>query len=149
MGTLSIINLASSATSTSLSVEIDRRKIIKVSSSSRDFYRVPVPEFWREFFEPRYKKMPNLEHDHGVYLHFHSDDHIIEIIPDSIEVGVNVLNQQFSCHRLQDLADVTRGKACIASDIDRQYILPKGSPEELEAYIKRVIDIFGCGNKAA
>ena len=31
---------------------------------------------------------------------------------------------------------------CISSDIDRQYMLPKGRPEEVKAYVKRVIELF-------
>lgn len=104
------------------------------------------PEFWREFFKPRYKEMFKQVRDHGAHLYFHSDGFIMDIVPDLIEVGVDVLNPQFSCHELAELGEVTRGKVCIASDIDRQYILPRGKPEEVETYVERVIDIFGYGN---
>jgi len=104
------------------------------------------PEFWREFFKPRYKKIFGLVHDHGAYLSFHSDGYTIDIIPDLVEAGVNILNPQFSCHKLEDLAEITRGKVCVASDVDRQYILPRGSPKDVETYIKHVVDLFGYGN---
>jgi len=104
------------------------------------------PEFWREFFKPRYKKMFDLVHEQGAYLYFHSDGYIMDILPDLIEVGVNVLNPQFSCHRLEELAEMAIGKVCIASDIDRQYLLPRGEPEEVEAYVERVIDLLGYQN---
>jgi len=100
------------------------------------------PEFWREFFKPRYKEMFKLVHDGGGYVYFHSDGYILDIIPDLIEIGVDILNPQFSCFRLEDLADAVHEKICISSDIDRQYILPRGRPEEIEAYVKRVIELF-------
>jgi len=104
------------------------------------------PTFWREFFKPRYRRMFDLVHDHGAYVWFHSDGYIMDIIPDLYEIGVNVLWPQFSCHNLEELAEATRERICVASDIDRQYIMPRGTPEEARAYVKRVIDLFGYGS---
>jgi len=104
------------------------------------------PGFWREFFKPRYRRIFQLARESGAYVYFHSDGHILEIIPDLYEVGVNVLNPQFSCHRLEQLADVVRGRLCISSDVDRQYVLPRGTPAEVDNYVKRVIELFGLGN---
>jgi len=104
------------------------------------------PAFWREFFKPRYKKIFNFVHDHEAYVFFHSDGYIIDIIPDLSEIGVDVLWPQFSCHNVEKLAKVTREKICIFSDIDRQYILPKGKPKEVETYVKKVINLFGYEN---
>jgi len=103
------------------------------------------PTFWREFFKPRYRRMFDHVHDHGAYVWFHSDGYIMDIIPDLYEIGVNVLWPQFSCHKLEELAKATRERICVASDIDRQYIMPRGTPEEARAYVKRVIDLFGYG----
>jgi hypothetical protein len=104
------------------------------------------PEIWRSFFKPRYKKMFDLVHDHGAFVHFHSDGYIDAILDDFYEIGVNVLNPQFSCHDLDDFAERVRGRFCINSDIDRQVILPHGSPDEVAAYVRRVIKIFGQEN---
>ncbi len=38
---------------------------------------------------------------------------------------------------------MTRGKVCILTDLDRQYLLPKGSPEEICTYVEKVIRLFG------
>jgi len=100
------------------------------------------PVFWREFFKPRYRELFNLVHDHEAYLYFHSDGYIMDIIPDLAEIGVDVLNPQFSCFKLEELAEAVHDKMCVSSDIDRQYILPKGSPQEVEAYVKNVVKLF-------
>ncbi len=31
---------------------------------------------------------------------------------------------------------------CILADIDRQYILPRGMPEEVKEYVKYIFDLF-------
>jgi len=100
------------------------------------------PSFWREFFKPRYKKMFDLIHDHGAYVYFHSDGYIIDIVRDLAEIGVDVLNPQFSCFRLEDLAEAAADRMCVSSDIDRQYIMPRGNPREVDAYVERVIELF-------
>lgn len=104
------------------------------------------PSLWRSFFKPRYKRMFKLVHDYEAYVYFHSDGYILDIIPDLVEIGVNILNPQFSCHNLELLANNVRDRICISSDIDRQHLLPKGSPEEVENYVKMVVDLFGYGN---
>jgi len=100
------------------------------------------PSFWREFFKPRYEQMFKLVHDGGAYVYFHSDGYIMDVIPDLAEIGVDILNPQFSCFKLEKLAEATHNRVCISSDIDRQYVLPKGSPEEVDAYVKKVIELF-------
>jgi uroporphyrinogen decarboxylase len=69
---------------------------------------------------------------------FHSDGMIADIIPDLIELGVDVLNCQlglFDREFLQGLA----GKICFRTDIDRQTLLPYASPREVKQYI---FDLF-------
>ncbi|MCX8170707.1 MAG: hypothetical protein N3E47_01865 [Candidatus Bathyarchaeota archaeon] len=104
------------------------------------------PSLWRSFFKPRYRVMFKLVHDYNAYVYFHSDGYIMDIIPDLMEIGVDVLNPQFSCHNLKLLADSVRDRICISSDIDRQYVLPRGSPREVEDYVKMVVELFGYGN---
>lgn len=95
------------------------------------------PKIWREFFKPYYREIVSLVRSSGKNFYFHSDGYIIDIIPDLIEIGINVLNPQFSCHNLEELAKTTVGKICICTDLDRQYILPNGSSEEVKKYVSR------------
>lgn len=104
------------------------------------------PKQWRKLFKPAYQKIIDLVHQAGKFFYFHSDGNIMEIISDLIEIGVDVLNPQFSCMDLDELGRKCGGKICISSDIDRQYILPRGSVEEVKRYVKRVIEILGSHN---
>lgn len=104
------------------------------------------PEIWRSFFKPRYRKMFDLVHDGGAFVNFHSDGHITAILDDFHEIGVDILNPQFSCHDLEDLAGRTRGRFCINSDVDRQVVLPHYSPEQVTDHVKHLVDLFGREN---
>ncbi len=100
------------------------------------------PDVWRQLFKPAYRRLAQVAHDAGKAFYFHSDGCIKDIIPDLIEVGVDVLNPQFSCHDLAELAAICRGRVCIATDLDRQHILPHGTPDEVRAYTRSVVETF-------
>lgn len=98
------------------------------------------PAMWREIFKPRYRRVIEYIHSQGKDVFFHSDGYIMQIIPDLIEIGVDVLNPQFSCMSLEELARVCKGKICILADVDRQYILPYGKDYEIRDYVKNMIE---------
>jgi len=94
---------------------------------NQDQLRIP-PALWRSFFRPRYESLFSFVHDHGAHVRFHSCGHILEIMPDLIEVGADIINIQSSCMPLDGLAAVARGRVCLEVDIDRQYEMPHGTP---------------------
>lgn len=101
------------------------------------------PNSFRKIFKPRYKKMFDICKSAGIYTWLHSDGMIMKIIQDFIEIGLNVINPQLSCMDLKKLREITYRKICIATDIDRQFVLVHGTPEEIRNYIKKVYEIFG------
>lgn len=50
------------------------------------------PSLWRDFFRPRYKHQFELAHMYGLDVYFHSCGYIYDIIPDLIDIGVDLLN---------------------------------------------------------
>jgi uroporphyrinogen decarboxylase len=101
---------------------------------------------WREFFKPAYAQLFGLARDAGKHVWFHSDGVIHTIIPDLIEIGVQVLNPQVDVIGRAKLASLCRGKVCIEGDIDRQWVLPYGTPEDVRAAVREDIDTFGRFN---
>lgn len=101
------------------------------------------PKSWRKIFKPRYKKMFDLVRQGGALPWMHSDGMTMEIIPDWIEIGLKVLNPQFSCMDMREIQKLCDGKLCIAGDIDRQWTLPSGTPEQVREYIREVTKVFG------
>ncbi len=93
------------------------------------------PSTWRHFFKPRLAgfistlKSINPE----VRIAYHSDGNILPIIPDLIEIGLDVLNPIQP--RCMDPAEVKKkygDRLCFWGSIDEQYTLPFGTPAEVE-----------------
>jgi len=101
------------------------------------------PNTWRRLFKPRYAKMFKKVHDSGMHVWFHSDGFINDIVPDLIEIGVNVINCQTSVMGNDWVAKNMREKVAIRTDIDRQYILPFGSPQEVREEVLRTFKACG------
>lgn len=101
------------------------------------------PEMWRRFFKPRYRRMFAAARDAGVHVWFHTDGWILEIIEDLIEIGVTVLNPQHACMGTQRVAEICGGRVCIRTDIDRQWVIPYGTPEQVEEAVKEAVAAFG------
>ena len=77
-------------------------------------------------------------HEAGKHAWFHSDGHIAAIYPDLIEIGVDALNSQLFCMDIEDLAAKYKGKITFWGEIDRQWILPRGTVEDVKAAVRRV-----------
>ncbi|MEP0803949.1 MAG: hypothetical protein HRF47_00545 [Chloroflexota bacterium] len=80
---------------------------------------------------------------------FHTDGDVFPLIPDFIEMGVDILNPvQTSAGKMSDLHELKKqfGKNIIfCGAIDTHRILPFGTPDEVRAEVKRVIEILGAG----
>jgi uroporphyrinogen decarboxylase len=100
------------------------------------------PAKWRSFFKPVYAAMFSRVKAAGLDLWFHSDGDILSIMPDLLELGVDVLNCQSSVMDMRELKTYA-GKICFRTDIDRQRILPFVSPSEVKAYINDLFHDLG------
>lgn len=92
------------------------------------------PAKWRSFFKPMYKEMFSKVKNAGLDVWFHSDGMIIDIIPDLIELGVNVINCQISTMERSRIKEFA-GQIAFRTDIDRQNLLPYATPQEIKDYI--------------
>lgn len=90
------------------------------------------PETWRRIFKPRYSEMFRRVKDAGMVVWYHSDGHINDIFEDLIEIGVDVINSQVKVVGLDWVARNVRGKVAFRTDIDRQHVLPLGSPAQVK-----------------
>lgn len=97
-------------------------------------------EKWRKFFKPFYRKIINKIHDYGKYAEMHSDGYIIDIIPDLIKLGLDVINPQHNVMGNNSVRDICYGKICIRTDIDCQKILPYGTINDVKKHVKEIID---------
>lgn len=97
------------------------------------------PEIWREIFKPMYRDYINIAHKYNKKMFMHSDGHILAILPDLVELGLDAINSQIFCMGPENLAPF-KGKITFWGEICRQHILPYGSKADVEDAVKRVYD---------
>jgi len=97
------------------------------------------PADWRRYVKPAYAELFGLCRSAGAHVYLHSDGYIVDIMPDLIEIGVTILNPQDLCNGLDNIRRLLKGRVCIDLDIDRQSIVPFGTPAEINAHIRRCI----------
>ena len=96
------------------------------------------PAMWRKLFKPLYRDYIEIAHAHGKYAFMHSDGYILDILPDLIEIGLDAINAQIFCMDLQKLSELCKGKITFWGEMDRQYLLPQGTPAEIIAAVESV-----------
>ena len=106
------------------------------------------PDVWRRFLKPR---MANLvaslrRINPRVKVAYHSDGNIYAIIPDLIEIGIDVLNPiQPACMDPVLLKEQYGDKLCFWGSIDVQRTLPFGTPRDVRQEVITRIETLGKG----
>ncbi len=104
------------------------------------------PTLWRREVKPRMARFCALIHRYGAKVRYHSCGSVYPIIPDLIEIGVDILNP------VQPLAqgmDPFELKAefgrdlCLDGGVDIQHLLPRGTPKDVSATVRRLCDVVG------
>jgi len=106
------------------------------------------PEMFRTFFKPRLKKLVHMTHSHGVKFMFHSCGAIRPLIEELIEIGVDILDPlQAAADGMepQSLKDAYGDRICLHGGICTQFLLPKGTPNEVRDEVRRRLQILGAG----
>ncbi|RLE87455.1 MAG: hypothetical protein DRJ96_02640 [Thermoprotei archaeon] len=102
------------------------------------------PQMWRRFLKPRYKRLIDLCHRRGVFFMFHSDGWIEPIIPDLVEIGVDILNPvQPECMDPYRVKQLYGDKLTLHGTVGVQSILPFGTPKEVEEVVKERVEKLG------
>jgi uroporphyrinogen decarboxylase len=97
-----------------------------------------APELWRRFLKPCYRKIYKPIKNAGHIVYMHTDGYVLDIVPDLIDCGVDVLNLQVRANTLDGLAKACKGKVCIDLDLDRQ-MFPFCTPEEIHKHVHEAI----------
>jgi uroporphyrinogen decarboxylase len=90
------------------------------------------PGLWRSLFKPRYARQFALAHSLGLHVYFHCCGQIGAIIPDMIEIGVDLLN--LSQPNLYDIPEIGRlygGRVCFVCPVSYQTTSITGSPADI------------------
>ena len=106
------------------------------------------PEMFRTFIKPRLKKLIDMTHSHGVKFLFHSCGAIRPLIEDLIEIGVDILDPlQAAADGMEPerLKEAYGDRICLHGGICTQYLLPKGTPEEVRREVRQRLEILADG----
>jgi uroporphyrinogen decarboxylase len=102
---------------------------------------------YRKYFKERHKNIVDaakkIKPDILVFLH--SDGKVYELVPELIDVGIDILNPvQPECNDLNKIVDDFGQKISFWGGIGTQTTMPFGSPEEVE---KKTIETAGILGK--
>jgi uroporphyrinogen decarboxylase len=80
---------------------------------------------------------------------FHTDGDVYDLLGDFVEIGVDVLNPvQASAGGMSDFAGLKRqfgGHLVFCGGMDTHRVLPYGTPDQVRAEVRRVIEALGRG----
>ena len=104
------------------------------------------PESWRRIFKPMWAEyFGELKRlNPRIKIAYHSDGVIEPIIPDMIEVGLDILNPvQPACMDPAKLKKKYGDRLCFWGSIDEQHTLPFGSPDDVRREVLTRLDTIG------
>jgi uroporphyrinogen decarboxylase len=106
------------------------------------------PAIWKQYLKPRMahiiaaarKAKPDM------LIFYHGDGNLTDIVPDLIEIGVDVLNPvQPECVNAFALKKQYGDKLSFWGTIGTQTTMPFSSPAEIERIVKTNIEVMGRG----
>jgi uroporphyrinogen decarboxylase len=106
------------------------------------------PRHIRRFLLPGMKRMIDLAHSAGAYAFHHNDGNCSRILPDMLELGIDVLNPiQWRAVGMEreTLKQKYGDKLIFHGAVDNQYTLPFGSVDEVRQEVRNNLRILGAG----
>ena len=106
------------------------------------------PERWRRFIKPRWAKVYEEVHAQGKYVISHCCGSIADIMPDIVEIGLDVLESvQPEARGMNpyELKKAWGGQLTFWGGLGSQSTIQFGSPEEIKREVKRLCAEMGKG----
>ena len=104
------------------------------------------PEAFREFVFPYFKQLTDVGHAYGKQVILHSCGSIYKVIPDLIDLGVEVLHPLQAKAANMDADHLSKefnGQVAFMGAVDTQDLLPRATPEEVTEEVKRLQYLLG------
>ncbi|MBI2940464.1 MAG: hypothetical protein HYY04_08505 [Chloroflexi bacterium] len=104
------------------------------------------PDLWRRYFKPSLARLFSVGKERGLHVMFHSCGAVREIIPDLLDIGLDVLNPtQVGAAGMdpEKLKAEFGHRLSFHGGVDTQYTLPFGATEEVRAEVRERIDVLG------
>lgn len=105
------------------------------------------PADWHRWYKPAYERMFDLVRSGGAHVWMHLCGNVAAILPDLVDIGLNVLNPvQPQAMSVRDLARDFGGKVCFNGGVDVQGTLIQGSPDDVRREVDELVELFGRHN---
>ena len=105
------------------------------------------PETWRRLIKPHLARVAEAGKRRGLWVAYHCCGALAPIIPDLIEIGIDVLNPvQCNCPGMDPLHLKAEFGEHISfmGGVDTQCVLPRGTVEEVHSATARLIEGMTC-----
>jgi len=106
------------------------------------------PKSWRESIRPHLERIFRFGKTRNLWVAYHSCGSIRDIIPDLIEIGLDVLNPiQGNCPGMEsiELKKEFGDSLAFMGGIDTQDLLPNGSVRDVDKEVREIIEIMADG----
>jgi uroporphyrinogen decarboxylase len=103
------------------------------------------PDTWRQLIKPQLTRLYEVIHHYGAHVYQHSCGSIVDIIPDLLMMGADILDPiQVTAEGMdpEKLAAHYGGKIVFHGGMDTQQILPFGTEAEVRQEVRRMIRIL-------
>jgi len=103
-------------------------------------------EMFRKFFKPHYKRIIDMAHSVGILVEFHCCGSQVKLIPDFIDLGVDILNPlQTSAKGMipHKLKEEFGDYISFSGGVDVQTVLPRGTPKSVRDEVFYLLDTIG------
>jgi len=98
------------------------------------------PDLWRKLIKPGFRAYLDLAHGHGLPVMHHTCGSVVDLIPDFIECGLDILQSVQPSAAGMDLAQLKRefGRdLCFHGSVDIQHTMPHGTQDEVRDEVRR------------
>jgi uroporphyrinogen decarboxylase len=99
------------------------------------------PERWRQFLKPRWAKIYEAVHKRGIITMSHSCGSVVDIIPDMVEIGLDVLESvqpEAAGMNPYELKKKFGNKITFWGCLGSQSIIPMGTPDQIKTEVARL-----------
>ncbi len=104
------------------------------------------PKIFKEIWVPRMARIMEPAVNAGIPIIFHSDGKIDDIVEDLIDMGLDCLNPMDPYGiDYRDYKKRYGDRLCLSGNVDIEFPLSKGSPEDVDADVKAHMDVLKPG----
>jgi uroporphyrinogen decarboxylase len=108
------------------------------------------PQMYKQMIKPYHQQLvQTIKSNSDLFVFFHSDGNIRTLIPDLIEIGIDIINPvQVSANQMNPKELKKQfGKDIVfwGASVDSQHTLPFAKQQQVSAQVRELIDIFAPG----